>query len=128
HQPVEHLASLRAIPGLEVVRPADANETAAAWQHILANPDGPKALALTRQSVPAFDRSEGTGFAPASETAKGGYILVDTPDEKMPDVILIAPGSEVQLAVAAREELAKEGIAARVVSMPCVEWFDAQPE
>ncbi|REF35012.1 transketolase [Thermasporomyces composti] len=128
HQPVEHLASLRAIPGLEVVRPADANETAAAWQHILANPDGPKALALTRQNVPTFDRSEGTGFAPASETAKGGYILVDTPDEKMPDVILIATGSEVQLAVAAREELAKEGIAARVVSMPCVEWFDAQPE
>src|SRR5690606_40664047 len=113
HQPVEHLASLRAIPGLEVVRPADANETAAAWQHILANPDGPKALALTRQNVPTFDRSEGTGFAPASETAKGGYILVDTPDEKMPDAILIATGSAVTLAVAARAQPGDGGRAAR---------------
>jgi transketolase len=128
HQPVEHLAALRAIPNLEVIRPADANETAAAWQHVLANPDAPKALALTRQNLPTFDRSSGSGFAPASEVARGGYVLVDSEGNQLPDVVLIATGSEVQLAVAAREQLAAEGIAARVVSMPCVEWFDAQDQ
>ncbi|MEQ7123525.1 transketolase [Actinopolymorpha sp. B11F2] len=128
HQPVEHLAALRGIPGLEVVRPADANETAAAWQHVMAHSDAPKALALTRQNVPTFDRSGGTGFAPASEVARGGYVLVDAPGKQVPDVVLIATGSEVQLAVAAREQLEAEGVAARVVSMPCVEWFDAQDQ
>jgi transketolase len=128
HQPVEHLAALRGIPGLEVVRPADANETAAAWQHVLAHPDAPKALALTRQNLPSFDRSEGSGFAPASEVARGGYVLVDAEGNQLPDVVLIATGSEVQLAVAAREQLAAEGVGARVVSMPCVEWFDAQDQ
>ena len=128
HQPIEHLSALRAIPGLKVVRPADANETAAAWQVALAHPDAPTALALTRQNVPTFDRSEGSGFAPASEVGRGGYVLVDAPEDRLPDVVLIATGSEVQLAVAARDDLAAEGIAARVVSMPCVEWFDAQDQ
>ncbi|MGH3489938.1 MAG: transketolase-like TK C-terminal-containing protein, partial [Actinopolymorphaceae bacterium] len=108
--------------------PADANETAAAWQHVLAHPDAPKALALTRQNLPSFDRSEGSGFAPASEVARGGYVLVDAEGNQLPDVVLIATGSEVQLAVAAREQLAAEGVGARVVSMPCVEWFDAQDQ
>ncbi|MEQ7005293.1 transketolase [Actinopolymorpha sp. B17G11] len=128
HQPVEHLAALRGIPGLEVIRPADGNETAAAWQHVMAHSDAPKALALTRQNVPTFDRSGGTGFAPASEVARGGYVLVDAPGNQVADVVLIATGSEVQLAVAAREQLEAEGVAARVVSMPCVEWFDAQDQ
>jgi len=128
HQPVEHLAALRAIPGLDVIRPADANETAAAWAHVLANPDGPKALALTRQNLPTFDRSPATGLASADNVSKGGYVLVDTPDGAQPDVILIATGSEVQLALGAREQLATQGIGARVVSMPCVEWFDAQDQ
>ncbi|MGW5358766.1 transketolase [Actinopolymorpha pittospori] len=128
HQPVEHLAALRAIPGLEVIRPGDANETAAAWQFALSRPTAPKGLALTRQNLPTFDRSEGSGFAPASEVGKGGYVLVDAPGDGLPDVVLIATGSEVQLAVAAREQLAAEGIGARVVSMPCVEWFDDQDQ
>ncbi len=128
HQPVEHLSALRAIPGLRVVRPADANETAVAWRTALAHPDAPTALALTRQNVPTFDRSVGSGFAPAGEAERGGYVLVDSPEDGVPDVVLIATGSEVQLAVAAREDLATEGIAARVVSMPCVEWFDAQDQ
>ena len=128
HQPIEHLAALRAIPGLNVVRPGDANETAAVWQHILENPTAPAGLALTRQNLPTYDRSEGSGFAPASEVAKGGYVLVDAPEGKDVEVILIGTGSEVELAVSAREKLAEEGIGARVVSMPCVEWFDAQPQ
>ncbi|HZC26260.1 MAG TPA: transketolase [Actinopolymorphaceae bacterium] len=128
HQPVEHLAALRAIPGLEVIRPADANETVWAWREALAHPDAPKAFALTRQNIPTFDRSDDSGFAPASEVGKGGYVLLDTPEDKVPDVVLIATGSEVQLAVGAREQLLAEGIAARVVSMPCVEWFDAQDQ
>jgi transketolase len=126
HQPVEHLAALRAIPNLQVIRPSDANETVWAWREALAHPDAPKALALTRQNLPTFDRGEGTGFAPASEVGKGGYVLVDAPGDQLPDVVLIATGSEVQLAVDAREALRAEGVAARVVSMPCVEWFDAQ--
>ncbi|MEH0574186.1 MULTISPECIES: transketolase [Streptomyces] len=121
HQPVEHLASLRAIPGLNVVRPADANETAIAWAEILkrhATHPAPHGLALTRQGVPTY--------APNSDAAKGGYVLQDSSSE-VPDVILIATGSEVQLAVAAREALQAEGIGARVVSMPSVEWFEEQP-
>jgi transketolase len=118
HQPVEHLWALRAIPGLDVVRPADANETVIAWRTILQRTNHPAGLCLTRQNVPVFDRSV---FAPAEGTARGGYVLADGGD-----VILIATGSEVQVAVAARELLAAEGISARVVSMPCVEWFTEQ--
>lgn len=123
HQPVEHIASLRAIPGLDVVRPADGNETVAAWAATLALTDRPVALALTRQNVPTVPRGE-DGYATTEGVAKGGYVLLDTDGE--PDVILIGTGSEVQLAVAAREALAEKGVAARVVSMPCREWFDAQ--
>ncbi|MCC5475374.1 transketolase [Streptomyces sp. NPDC059680] len=121
HQPVEHLASLRAIPGLNVVRPADANETAAAWAEILkrhaVNP-APHGLALTRQGVPVY--------APNEDAAKGGYVLRES-STQVPEVIIIATGSEVQLAVAAREQLQAEGIGTRVVSMPSVEWFEEQP-
>jgi transketolase len=128
HQPVEHLAALRAIPGLDVVRPADANETVAAWHAVLEQTDRPAALALTRQNVPTFPRGEDAGerWAGAEGVAKGGYVLLDT--EGLPDVVLVGTGSEVQLAVAAREQLAAKGIAARVVSMPCREWFDRQDQ
>jgi transketolase len=122
HQPVEHLWSLRNIPGLDIVRPADANETAVAWKTILEHSDRPAGLVLTRQNVPTLDRS---AFAGAEGTARGGYVLADAPSGD-PDVILIGTGSEVSLAVAAREILAGEGIAARVVSMPSVEWFRQQ--
>ena len=125
HQPIEHLAALRAIPGLDVVRPADGNETAAAWSAILHNTSSPAGLILTRQNVPVFPRGE-DGFATTDGVAKGGYVLLDTEGE--PDVVLIATGSEVQLAVEARELLAAEDISARVVSMPCREWFDAQEQ
>jgi transketolase len=118
HQPVEHLWSLRNIPGLDIVRPADANETAIAWKTILEKTDRPAGLCLSRQNVPTFDRSE---FAPAELTARGAYVMADGTD-----VILIGTGSEVQIAVAAREQLAAEGISARVVSMPSVEWFREQ--
>jgi transketolase len=118
HQPIEHLWSLRNIPGLDVVRPADANETTIAWKTILEHTDRPAALCLSRQNVPTFDR---TVLAPATGTARGGYVLADGTD-----VILIGTGSEVQIAVAAREILAGEGISARVVSMPSVEWFRQQ--
>ena len=117
HQPIEHLWSLRNIPGLDIVRPADANETAVAWKAILEHKDR-RGLCLTRQNVPTFDRSV---FASADGTARGAYVLADGTD-----VILIGTGSEVQLAVAARELLAKEGVSARVVSMPSVEWFKEQ--
>ncbi|MER6332659.1 transketolase [Streptomyces sp. NPDC001034] len=121
HQPVEHLASLRAIPGLNVVRPADANETAIAWAEILkrhATSPAPHGLALTRQGVPVY--------APNEDAAKGGYVLRESSTE-VPEVIIIATGSEVQLAVAARERLEAEGTGTRVVSMPSVEWFEEQP-
>ncbi|MDO8152652.1 transketolase [Isoptericola sp. b408] len=123
HQPVEHLAALRAIPGLDVVRPADANETSWAWRGILENTSNPAGLVLTRQGVPTFPRGE-DGFAAAEGTLRGGYTLLDT--DGTPDVILVGTGSEVQLAVEAREQLAADGIAARVVSMPSLEWFDRQ--
>ncbi|MFJ8778823.1 transketolase [Streptomyces sp. NPDC102476] len=121
HQPVEHLASLRAIPGLNIVRPADANETATAWAEILrrhATDPAPHGLALTRQGVPTY--------APNPDAAKGGYVLFESSKET-PDVVLVATGSEVQLAVAAREQLEAEGVGTRVVSMPSVEWFEQQP-
>ncbi|MGA5453713.1 transketolase [Streptomyces umbrinus] len=120
HQPVEHLASLRAIPGLNIVRPADANETSIAWAEILkrhATNPAPHGLALTRQGVPTYEANP--------EAAKGGYVLRDS-STGTPDVILVATGSEVQLAVAAREQLEAEGVGTRVVSMPSVEWFEEQ--
>ncbi|MGW4911716.1 transketolase [Streptomyces sp. NPDC004270] len=119
HQPVEHLAALRAIPGLDVVRPADANETVAAWRTILEHSDRPAGLLLSRQDLPVLDRTTGPG------AARGGYVLVDS-SAPTPRVILIGTGSEVQLAVRAAELLEAEGIATRVVSMPCVEWFVEQ--
>jgi len=125
HQPIEHIAALRTIPGLDVVRPADANETAAVWAAILNNKDRPAGLLLTRQAVPTVPRGQ-DGFADTSEVAKGGYVLKDS--DGQPDVILIGTGSEVQYAVAAAEQLAGEGISARVVSMPCREWFDEQDQ
>jgi transketolase len=125
HQPVEHLWALRAIPGLNVVRPADANETAAAWRTILERAE-PAGLCLTRQGVPVLDRSSATCLASADEAARGGYVLADPPDGEEPAVVLMATGSEVHIALAARELLAGEGIAARVVSMPCLEWFAGQ--
>ncbi|MCF8569791.1 transketolase [Gordonia sp. HY002] len=118
HQPIEHLAALRAIPNLDVVRPADANETAYAWRHLLTRRDHPVGLALTRQNVPVL---AGTSFEGVS---RGGYVLADT--DGTPDVVLIGTGSEVQLAVEARESLAADGVKARVVSMPSIEWFDEQ--
>jgi transketolase len=126
HQPIEHLAALRAIPGLDVVRPADANETAACWRAVLGHTDRPAGIALTRQNVPVFPRGT-DGFADTSNVHRGAYVLLDV-DGGLPDVILIGTGSEVQVAVAARELLARDGIRARVVSMPCREWFDAQEE
>jgi transketolase len=125
HQPIEHLAALRAIPGLDVVRPADANETAAAWATILKNRDRPAGLALTRQALPIVPRGE-DGFADTSQVAKGAYILKDC--DGTPDVILIGTGSEVQYVVEAQKLLAEQGIAARAVSMPCREWFDEQDQ
>nr|WP_267895247.1 transketolase [Nocardioides terrigena] len=124
HQPIEHLAALRAIPGLDVVRPADANETAAAWHAILQNTDRPAGIALTRQNVPVFPRGA-DGWSDTSNVHRGGYTLLDVEDG-LPDVVLVGTGSEVQVAVAARALLAEDGIRARVVSMPCREWFDAQ--
>ncbi|MEV0647141.1 transketolase [Phytomonospora sp. NPDC050363] len=124
HQPVEHLSTLRAIPGLDVVRPADANETVWAWRKALEHTDRPTALALSRQNLPTFDRTE---FAPAENTAKGAYVLAEA-EGGTPQVILMATGSEVSLAVDARAALQAEGIATRVVSVPCREWFDEQDE
>ena len=126
HQPVEHLWALRAIPGLAVVRPADANETVVAWRTVLER-DKPAGLCLSRQNLPVLDRSEGAGLAAAELAARGGYVLAEAAGGD-PAVIIIATGSEVQIALAARELLQGEGTAARVVSMPCVEWFAEQNE
>ncbi|MCC6496515.1 MAG: transketolase family protein, partial [Propionibacteriaceae bacterium] len=123
HQPIEHLASLRAIPGLDVIRPADANETAQAWAHALAHTDRPSAIILSRQDLLTVDRNQ-PGFAPASDLGKGGYTLIDATGELK--VALLATGSEVEVALAARDLLQAEGVGTRVVSMPCLEWFDAQ--
>jgi len=129
HQPIEQLASLRAIPGLDVVRPGDANEVSWAWKTILERRNGPAGIVLTRQNIPVFERGEGDAsgetFASAKNVAKGAYVLAEAPNGT-PDVILIATGSEVQLAVAAREALKADGVNARVVSVPSLEWFEEQ--
>ena len=122
HQPIEHLASLRAIPGLSVVRPADANETSAAWLEILKRKDSPAGLVLSRQNLPVLER--GGEFAPASSLSRGAYVYVD--GSNGPDLILIATGSELQFALEARTELEAKGISTRVVSAPCLDWFDEQ--
>ncbi|MEU5714570.1 transketolase [Streptomyces sp. NPDC020403] len=126
HQPVEHLAALRAIPGLDVVRPADANETTVCWRTVLEHPDRPAGLVLTRQNLPVLDRGDGT-LAPAEGAARGAYVLAKEPGDGAPDVILVATGSEVHIALEARALLATEGLRVRVVSMPSREWFSAQP-
>ncbi|MFF7875131.1 transketolase [Streptomyces californicus] len=127
HQPVEQLAALRAIPGLDVVRPADANETAVCWRTVLEHDDRPAGLALTRQPLPVLERGAGDGaYASAEGAARGGYVLADSRGET-PDVILVATGSEVHIALEARELLAADGHDARVVSLPCREWFAEQP-
>ena len=126
HQPVEHVMSLRLMPNINVVRPGDANETAQAWAQILRTKDKPSALILSRQNVTTLDRSEGSGFAPATGVAKGGYVLKEASAE--PQVVLVGTGSELELAVAAAAQLEADGVPARVVSMPCVEWFKAQDE
>ncbi len=125
HQPIEHLTALRAIPNLSVIRPADANETAVAWLEALKRKQSPSALVLTRQNLPVLKR--GPEFGAASLLSKGGYTYSDS-SNPIPDLILIATGSEVQFAVEAKSLLESEGIATRVVSMPCVEWFQAQPK
>lgn len=129
HQPIEQLMSLRAIPGLDVVRPADANETAYAWLTMLQRRKGPAGIALSRQNLPVFERGTGNAsgdtLASASNTSKGAYVLAEAPGGT-PDVILIATGSEVQFALEARTKLREEKINARVVSAPCLEWFYEQ--
>ncbi|MCU1619280.1 MAG: tkt [Modestobacter sp.] len=124
HQPVEHYAALRAIPGLDFVRPADANETAVAWRTILEHNDRPAGLALSRQNLPVFDREV---MGSAEGVAKGGYVLAEA-SSGTPEVILMGTGSEVQIAVAAREVLEADGVPTRVVSLPCWEWFAEQDE
>ena len=124
HQPIEHLAALRAIPNLLVIRPADANEVAEAYRVILPLTNRPAALVLTRQNLPTLDR---TKYAPAAGLWRGGYVLADAPDGR-PEIILIGTGSEVSLCVGAYEKLLAEGVPSRVVSMPCWELFDAQPD
>ncbi|KAB1661796.1 transketolase [Pseudoclavibacter sp. CFCC 13796] len=130
HQPVEQLASLRAIPGFTVVRPADANETAYAWLGMLGQRSGPAGIVLTRQGVPTFERAEspvGDRLAPARGTLRGAYVLAEARSGS-PEVILIATGSEVQLALEARLTLEDEGISTRVVSAPSLEWFENQDD
>jgi len=124
HQPIEHLAALRAMPNMLVMRPGDANEVAEAYRVLIPRKDAPGSLVLTRQNLPTLDRAK---YAPATGVAKGGYVLADAPDGK-PDVILIATGSELSLAVEAYEQLTAEGVNARVVSLPCWELFEEQPE
>jgi transketolase len=121
HQPIEHLAALRAIPGLSVIRPGDANETAGAWKAVLERPEGPCGLALSRQNLPTLEGTSHEGVA------RGGYVLAEA-SSGTPQVILVGTGSELALAVEAREALEADGVPARVVSMPCVEWFDEQDE
>ena len=123
HQPIEQLIGLRSIPQLLVIRPADANEVAAAWRVMMTSTHHPVALILSRQPLPTFDRSK---YAPADLLARGAYVFADS--DRTPDVILMGTGSELQLCVAAYEQLKSEGVAARVVSMPCWELFERQPE
>jgi len=125
HQPIEQLAACRAIPNLAVVRPMDANEVAVAWREALIRTTGPTALILTRQNVPIVPRG-GDGFGDAAGLAKGAYVLKEATGGT-PRAILIATGSEVSVALGAAEALEAEGVATRVVSMPCQEWFDEQP-
>src|SRR5262249_27915519 len=122
-QPVEQLVSLRAVPGLLTIRPADANEVVEAWRTIMQLRRDPVALILTRQALPSIDRAR---YAPASGLASGAYVLADAPDGK-PEVLLLATGSEVSLCLSAYEQLTKDGVRARVVSMPCLELFERQP-
>lgn len=124
HQPVEQLASLRAMPNMTVIRPADATETIEAWRIAMQHTSGPVGLVLTRQKLPVLDRTQ---LAPASETARGAYVLVDAKPGTRPELILIATGSEVSLALAAHAQLSGEGVRSRVVSMPSWELFEAQP-
>jgi transketolase len=124
HQPVEHFAALRAIPRLVVLRPGDANETAVAWKIAVESRTRPVALILSRQNVPTLDRKE---FAAADGVRKGAYVLADAPGGK-PDMILIGTGSELSLAVGARQKLAEKNIRVRIVSMPSWELFDEQPQ
>ena len=130
HQPIEQLSTLRAIPNLDMVRPADGNETAYAWKTVLERRQGPAGLALSRQNLPVYPRGAadetGSVYAGAENTAKGAYTLLEAANGK-PEVILIATGSEVEIAVAARVQLEAAGVATRVVSAPCLEWFDEQP-
>ncbi len=128
HQPVEQLASLRAIPNLDVVRPADANEVSYAWKKILETTSNPAGIVLSRQNLPVYDRSA-LGFGAASGTEKGAYVLADATangEVITPQVLLLATGSEVSLAIEAREALQAQGVGARVVSIPCLEWFNKQ--
>jgi len=125
HQPVEHLAALRAMPGLDVVRPADANEVVVAWRTVLEQVDRPAGLCLSRQNLPVLDRSPGSGIGSAENVSKGGYVLAEAGSGR-PQVLLLATGSEVSIAMAARELLEADGVSTRVVSVPCREWFDAQ--
>ena len=124
HQPIEQLANLRSLPGLLVIRPCDANEVVEAWKVIMKQRHAPVALILTRQALPTLDRAK---YAAASGLARGAYILADAPNGK-PDVLLLATGSEVALCVQAYEQLARDGIKARVVSMPCWRLFEAQDQ
>jgi transketolase len=125
HQPIEHLAACRAIPRMLVLRPADANEVAVAWKIALEQTDRPVLLILTRQDVPTVDRSK---YASASGVERGGYVLADSAGKGgQPEIILMSTGSELQLAVAAHEQLVTEGIKSRVVSLPSFELFDTQP-
>src|SRR5207244_3705298 len=125
HQPIEHLAACRAIPRLLVIRPADANETSEAWRVAMHQIDRPIALVLSRQDLPTVDRAK---YAAASGLARGGYVMADAAGKNKPDVILMSTGSEVQLIVAAHEQLAASGIKSRVVSLPSFELFDEQPQ
>jgi transketolase len=124
HQPIEHLAALRAIPNLTVIRPCDANETAQAWKAALLHQSGPVVLALTRQNMPTLDREK---FGPAEGLHKGAYVLQEA-DNQRPDIILIASGSEIEIMLQAAEMLNAKKLAVRVVSMPSWELFEAQPE
>jgi transketolase len=124
HQPVEHLMGLRTIPNLTVIRPGDSAEVVEAWKAALTNTHGPTALITSRQDMPALDRSE---YAPASGLRRGGYVLWE-PSKDNPEVIIIGTGSELYLALEAAKQLAHHGVSVRVVSLPCWELFDSQPE
>jgi transketolase len=125
HQPVEQLSALRAIPNFTVIRPCDANETAEAWRFAIEHGKGPVSICLTRQGVPTLDRG---AFASAEKLRRGGYVLTDSKGGEKPNIILIASGSEVHIAVEAAEKLEKKGVSVRVVSMPSWELFERQPE